>query len=51
MEVRHDLFREHFHVVDLAVEIAGFGAEPEPGGSQSREFAQKGRELYAKPPA
>ena len=29
-EMRQDLFGEHFHVVDLAVEVAGFGAEPEP---------------------
>ena len=29
-KMRHDLFGEQFHVVDLPVEIAGFGAEPEP---------------------
>ena len=29
-EMRHNLFGEHFHVVDLAVEVAGFRAEPEP---------------------
>ena len=29
-EMRHDLFGEHLHVVDLAVEVAGFRAEPEP---------------------
>src|SRR4051812_37445499 len=28
-EMRHDLFGEQFHVVDLAVEVAGFRAEPE----------------------
>ena len=29
-EMRHDLLGEHFHVVDLAVKIATFRAEPEP---------------------
>jgi ATP-dependent exoDNAse (exonuclease V) beta subunit len=29
----HDLLGEHFHVVDLAVEVAGFRAQPEPRGS------------------
>ena len=29
-EMRHDLLGEHPHVVDLPVEVAGFGAEPEP---------------------
>lgn len=29
-EMRHNLFSEHFHIVDLAVEVAGFRAEPEP---------------------
>ena len=29
-EMRHDLFGEQFHVVDLAVEVASFRAEPEP---------------------
>jgi hypothetical protein len=30
LEMRHDLFGENFHVMDLAVEAAGFRAEPEP---------------------
>src|ERR1700674_5129097 len=38
-KMRHDLFGEDFHVVDLAVEVAGFRAEPDPGGSQFCEFA------------
>ena len=28
-EMRQDLFSEHLHVVDLAVEVTGFRAEPE----------------------
>jgi hypothetical protein len=30
LEMRHDLFGEDFHVMNLAVEVAGFGAEPKP---------------------
>ena len=29
-EMRDNLFGEHFHVMDLAVEVAAFGAEPKP---------------------
>jgi hypothetical protein len=28
LEMRHDLGGEHFHVVDLPVEVAGFRAKP-----------------------
>lgn len=39
LEMRHDLFAEHFHVVDLAIEVARFCADPEPRGAQFRKFA------------
>ena len=37
--MRHDLVGEDFHVVDLAVEIAGFRAQPKPRRARVSEFA------------
>jgi transposase len=45
MEMRHDLLGKHLHVVDLAVEIAAFRAQPESGRPQLRQFADALDEL------